>query len=76
MYQSLFPRRLLAEAAVKKLDLPTAEAAFVRCSDYPGIQFVKQLHNIHNDTLKKAEVAAYFKDFDQAEKLYLDMDRR
>ncbi|KAJ9582947.1 hypothetical protein L9F63_022708, partial [Diploptera punctata] len=68
--------RLLAEAAVKQLDLPTAEAAFVRCSDYPGIQFVKRLHNIHNDTLKKAEVAAYFKDFDEAEKLYLEVDRR
>jgi WD repeat-containing protein 35 len=69
-------RRLLAEAAVKQLDLPTAEAAFVRCSDYPGIQFVKRLHNIHNDTLKKAEVAAYFKNFDEAEKLYLEVDRR
>ncbi|PSN48259.1 WD repeat-containing protein 35, partial [Blattella germanica] len=68
--------RLLAEAAVKQLDLPTAEAAFVRCSDYPGIQFVKRLHNIHNDTLKKAEVAAYFKDFNEAEKLYLEVDRR
>ncbi|XP_069691691.1 WD repeat-containing protein 35 isoform X2 [Periplaneta americana] len=68
--------RLLAEAAVKQLDLPTAEAAFVRCSDYPGIQFVKRLHNIHNDTLKRAEVAAYFKDFDEAEKLYLEVDRR
>jgi len=69
-------RRLLAEAAVKRLDFPTAEAAFVRCSDYPGIQFVKRLHNIHNDTLKKAEVAAYFKNFDEAEKLYLEVDRR
>jgi hypothetical protein len=26
--------------------------------------------------LKKAEVAAYFKNFDEAEKLYLDVDRR
>jgi hypothetical protein len=76
IYKSLFSRRLLAEAAVKKLDLATAEAAFVRCSDYSGIQFVKRLHDIHNDTLKKAEVAAFFKDFDQAEKLYLEVDRR
>jgi len=37
---------------------------------------VKHLHNIHNDTLKKAEVAAYFKNFDEAEKLYLEADRR
>ena len=72
----LCDRRLVAEAAVKQLDLPTAEAAFVRCSDYAGIQFVKKLHNIHNDTLKKGEVAAYFKDFSEAEKLYLEVDRR
>ena len=37
---------------------------------------MKRLHNIHNDTLKKAEVAAYFKNFDEAEKLYLEVDRR
>lgn len=29
-----------------------------------------------NETVKQAEVAAYFKRFDEAEKLYLDMDRR
>ncbi|XP_049861684.1 WD repeat-containing protein 35 isoform X1 [Schistocerca gregaria] len=68
--------RLLAEAAVQQLDLSTAEAAFVRCSDYPGIQFVKRLQNIQNDTLKKAEVAAYFQNFNDAEKYYLEVDRR
>uniref|UniRef100_A0A1B6EDL0 WD repeat-containing protein 35 n=1 Tax=Clastoptera arizonana TaxID=38151 RepID=A0A1B6EDL0_9HEMI len=68
--------RLLAEAAIKKLDLPTAEAAFVRCSDYPGIQLVKKLSNVTNDQLKRAQVAAYFNDFNEAEKLYLEADRR
>ena len=69
-------RRLLAEAAIQELDLSTAEAAFVRCNDYAGIQFIKRLTNIHSDQLKRAEVAAYFKDFDEAEKLYLEADRR
>ncbi|XP_014248010.1 WD repeat-containing protein 35 isoform X2 [Cimex lectularius] len=68
--------RLLAEAAVKKLDLKTAEAAFVRCSDYPGIQLIKRLSNVTNDQIKRAQVAAYFGDFNEAEKLYLDIDRR
>ncbi|KAK7794863.1 hypothetical protein R5R35_002889 [Gryllus longicercus] len=68
--------RLLAEAAVRQLDLNAAEAAFVRCNDYPGIQLVKKLQNIYNDTLKAAEVAAYFKNFNEAEKLYLEVDRR
>ncbi|XP_075212960.1 intraflagellar transport protein Oseg4 [Lycorma delicatula] len=68
--------RLLAEAAVRKLDLTTAEAAFVRCSDYTGIQLVKRLTNVTSDQLKRAQVAAYFNDFNEAEKLYLDADRR
>ncbi|XP_076282876.1 intraflagellar transport protein Oseg4 [Lasioglossum baleicum] len=68
--------RLLAESALEKLDLETAENAMVRCSDYLGIQFIKRLQNVHNDQLKKAEVAAYLGNYDEAEKLYLDMDRR
>ncbi|XP_046679205.1 WD repeat-containing protein 35-like [Homalodisca vitripennis] len=68
--------RLLAEAAVKKLDLVTAEAAFVRCSDYAGVQLVKRIANVTSDHLKRAQVAAYLHEFDEAEQLYLDADRR
>ena len=68
--------RLLAEAAVEVLDLPTAETAYVRCKDYPGIQFVKRLANITNQTIQKAEVAAWFGKYDEAERLYLEVDRR
>lgn len=67
---------MLAEAAVKKLDVKTAETAFVRCSDYPGLQLIKRLNNITNDQIKKAQVSAYFGDFNEAEKLFLDADRR
>ncbi len=48
--------RLLAEAAVEELDLATAENAYVRCKDYPGIQFIKRLQNMQNEAVKKAEV--------------------
>ncbi|KAM4772218.1 WD repeat-containing protein 35 [Rhinophrynus dorsalis] len=68
--------RLLAEAALEKLDLPTAEQAFVRCKDYQGIEFVKRLANLQSESMKQAEVAAYFGRFVEAEKMYLDMDRR
>lgn len=68
--------RLLAEAAVENLELVIAETAYVRCKDYPGIQFVKRLSNITNKSVQKAEVAAWFNRFDDAEKLYLDNDRR
>ncbi|XP_072314070.1 WD repeat-containing protein 35 [Eucyclogobius newberryi] len=68
--------RLLAEAALQKLDLKTAEQAFVRCKDYQGIAFVKRLGNLKSEPMKQAEVAAYFSRFEEAERMYLDMDRR
>lgn len=68
--------RLLAEASLKKLDFETAENAFVRCTNYPGVQLIKRLRSIQSEALQKAEVAAFFGDFDAAEKLYVDADRR
>ncbi|XP_036607241.1 WD repeat-containing protein 35 isoform X1 [Trichosurus vulpecula] len=68
--------RLLAEAALQKLDLQTAEQAFVRCKDYQGIKFVKRLGNLQSESMKQCEVAAYFGQFEEAERMYLDMDRR
>ena len=68
--------RLLAEAAVEALDLTTAETAYVRCKDYPGIQFVKRLHSVTQPAIQRAEVAAWFGHYDEAERLYLEVDRR
>lgn len=67
---------LLAEASLKKLDLETAESAFVRCTNYPGIQLIKRLRTIQNENLQKGEIASFFGNFDEAEKLYMDADRR
>lgn len=69
-------RRLLAEAAVQNLDLSTAEMAYVRRSDYAGIQLIKKLSTMQNNQLKKALIASYFNKFDEAETLYLKSDRR
>ncbi|KAL4693904.1 hypothetical protein H8959_013169 [Pygathrix nigripes] len=68
--------RLLAEAALQKLDLYTAEQAFVRCKDYQGIKFVKRLGKLPSESMKQAEVAGYFGRFEEAERTYLEMDRR
>ena len=38
--------RLLAENALSKLEIKTAEHAFVKCKDYYGIEFVKKLQNL------------------------------
>uniref|UniRef100_UPI00358FD466 WD repeat-containing protein 35 isoform X2 n=1 Tax=Myxine glutinosa TaxID=7769 RepID=UPI00358FD466 len=68
--------RLLAGAALEQLQLEVADHAFARCHDYPGLQLIKRLHSLTGQKLKQAEVAAYFGRFEEAEELYLSMDRR
>ena len=68
--------RLLAETALTKLDLPMAEKSFVAAGDYPGIQFVKRLQLLRDKSIQKAEVAAYFQRFQEAEDIYHQMDRK
>lgn len=68
--------RLLAESALEALDLETAEQAFARCRDYKGIHFTKRVAQLKDDSIKRAEVCAYFGQFDEAEQIYNDMDRR
>jgi len=68
--------RLLAEAALDMLDFTVAEKAFVRFEDYQGIQLVKRLRILDDKVKQKAEVAAYFQRFDEAEALYREIDRK
>ena len=67
--------RMLAEAALEQLNLVIADKGFVRCRDYQGIQFVKRLRKLDDKKKQKAEIAAYFQRFDEAEEIYRDMDR-
>ncbi|CAE7573710.1 Wdr35 [Symbiodinium sp. CCMP2456] len=68
--------RLLAEAALEQLEFGVAEKAFVRFEDYQGIQLVKRLRLLDDRVKQKAEVAAYFQRFDEAESLYREIDRK
>ncbi|CAG2104311.1 unnamed protein product [Medioppia subpectinata] len=68
--------RLLCETALRALALDVAEVAMVKCRDYKGIQFVKRVKQLQNESLKRAEIMAYFGDFDASERLYLEVDRR
>jgi WD repeat-containing protein 35 len=67
--------RLLAESALEKLDLDIADRAFVRCEDFQGIEFIKKLRRFDDEPKQRAEVAAYFHRFEEAEQIYLEMDR-
>jgi len=68
--------RLLAESALDQVNLPVAEKAFVKYEDYVGIQFIKRLKLLDDKVKQKAEVAAYFQRFDEAENLYREIDRK
>ena len=46
------PRQLLAESSLEKLELDMAGKAFVRSTNYQGIQFIKRL--------KKLDVSHHF----------------
>jgi WD repeat-containing protein 35 len=68
--------RLLAEAALERLEWSTAERAFVHCSDFQGITLVRRLRTLDDPRKQRAEVCAYFRRFEEAEAIYLEMDRR
>ena len=42
----------------------------MRCSDYHGIHFAKRLQMLDDLHTQRAEIATYFRKFDDAEKLY------
>lgn len=67
--------RLLAESALAKLDLDISDRAFVRCQDFQGIEFVKRLKRLDDPIKQKAEVAVYFQRFEEAERMYIEIDR-
>lgn len=66
--------RILAESALEQLNFIVADKAFVRCSDYQGIQFVKRLKVLNERNKQRAEVCAYFRRFDEAESIFLNND--
>ncbi|EJW70715.1 hypothetical protein WUBG_18377 [Wuchereria bancrofti] len=67
---------LLAEVALNRLDTVIAEHAFVMLKDYAGIQLIKRIGKLQNDEFKKAEVATFYGRIDEAEKIYMENDRR
>lgn len=68
--------KLLAIAALEELELAVAEKCFVRCDDYYGIQFVKQLLTMTDKMKARAEVSVYLHRFDEAEAIYREIDRK
>lgn len=68
--------KLIAEAALEKLNLNVAERAFVKTEDYFGIQLIQRLQNFDEKNKQKAEIAAWFGRYDDAEEIYKTIDRK
>lgn len=67
---------LLAEHALAVLDFDHAEMAVVRSGDYPAIQFVKRVRMLEDTQKQRAEIHIYYNRFDEAEKIYKEIDRK
>ncbi|KAK9889399.1 hypothetical protein WA026_004673 [Henosepilachna vigintioctopunctata] len=67
--------RLLGESALKSMNLEMAESAFIRSKDYARVLFVKRLAQFNTEAINKGNIATYFKNFDEAEKIYMEADR-
>ncbi|KAL3898913.1 MAG: hypothetical protein SGCHY_002418 [Lobulomycetales sp.] len=68
--------KMLAETSLEVLDLEKARKAFIRSSDYSGLQLIQKLHKIEDRAKQQAEIASYFSNYDVCEKLYMDLDRK
>jgi len=68
--------KYLAEKSLENLDFQIAESAFVECSDYQSIQLCKRLQLIDDKNKQRAEIAAFYGRYDEAEALYRKMERR
>jgi WD repeat-containing protein 35 len=77
-HENAAPRlwRLLATAALEDMDLNIAERSFVRCGDYYGIKLVQRLRGMPDKMKARAEVAVYMHNFDEAEAIYREIDRK
>jgi WD repeat-containing protein 35 len=67
--------RIVADAALKSLDLQAALKGYVRCQDYNAIQFVKRLQLLEDKRKQDAEIQSFFHEFDKSEEIYMNMER-
>lgn len=68
--------KLITEASLDKLNYGVAERAFVKNEDYQGVQLILKLNNMDEKVKQKAEIACYFKRYDEAEQIFRDIDRK
>ena len=74
--QNSHPRlwKLIAEEALEASQFTLAEKAFVKSEDYFGVNFIKKIQMIDDKNKRKAEIAAFYGRFDEAEQIYRETE--
>ena len=67
---------LLSKHALNNMDFATAEKSFTHMNDYMGLNFIKKVKNIDDDNLKRAEIAQFYEDYDSADQIFNQNDRK
>lgn len=58
------------------MNLNIAERAFVKTEDYYGLQMIERLQGNDEKIKQKADIACFFKRYDEAEQMFKDIDRK
>lgn len=68
--------KVIAEQALIKFEFNIAQKCFIQCQDFSSLQFIKKISKFKNETIKSAEIMAFLNQFDMAEKLLIENDRK
>lgn len=72
-YPSLW--NIISKASLEQMNLETAALAMSKYKDYKGLQFVNKLKRLKDDAMRKAEILAFFGKYNDAESIYINLDR-
>ena len=67
--------KAITKKALEKLDFDTAQKTMLQTGDFEGLEFLKNVKNIEDDELKKAEILQYNSNYDEASNKYNQMNR-
>jgi WD repeat-containing protein 35 len=62
--------KTLSQRAMENLDFDTAHKSMLQMNDFDGLDFLKQVKNIDDPEVQKAEIAQYNSQYDEASKLF------
>ena len=60
----------LSQRAMENLDFDTAHKSMLQINDFDGLEFLKEVKNVEDPEVQKAEIAQYNSQYEEASKLY------